>query len=130
MDMMNCFRQRSKVRSDAKLPVSKLSALSGLNQVIFTDSPNIIQEVPNNLRELWNYRHELAVENGVIFKRKQVFIHQPLRSDILAQLHIRHEGIEKSAVFPVKAFSGLESTRILRICATVASYARNFNLDK
>ena len=72
MDMMN-FRQPSKVRSDTKLPVSKLSTLSGLSQVIFTGWPNTIHEEPNNLREFWNYRHELPVENGVVFKRKQVF---------------------------------------------------------
>ena len=78
-----------------------------------------------------NYRHELAVENGVIFIREEVLITEPLRSDILAQLHEGHEGREKPQKdFPVEAFSGLASTRILRISATVASYARNFNLDK
>ena len=77
-----------------------------------------------------NYRHELAAENGVIFIREEVLITEPLRSDILAQLHEGHEGREKPDDFPVEAFSGLASTRILRISATVASYARNFNLDK
>ena len=124
------FRQPSEVRSNTKLPVSKLSTLSGLSQVFFTVWPNSSQEVPNNLRELWNYRHKLAVENGVIFKRTQVFIPESLRSDILAQLHEGHEGIEKPYVFPGKAFSGLASTRILRISAEVASYVRNFNLNK
>ena len=120
MDMM-FFRQISKVRSDMKLPVPKWSTLSGLSQVIFTGWPNTIQEVPNNLREFWNYHHGLVIEIGVIFKRKQVVIPEPLRSDIFAQLHEGHEGIEKPKVFPVKAFSGFASTRLLRISATVAS---------
>ena len=78
------------------------------------------------MREFWKYCHEMAVDNGVIFKRKQVlFIPELLRSDILAQLYEGHEGIEKPDVFPVKAVSGFASTRILRISAIVAGYARN-----
>ena len=129
MDIIN-FSSTKQGQVRPKLPVSKLSTLSGLSQVIFTCWPNTIQQVPNNLRELWNYRHELAVENEVIFKRKQVFKPESLRSDILAQLHEKHEDIEKPDVFLVKAFSGFASTRILRISAEVASYASDFNLDK
>ena len=62
--------------------------------------------------------------------KKARFIPEPLQSDILAQLHEGHEGIEKPDVFPVKSFSDLASTRILRISANVASYVSNFNLDK
>ena len=93
VDMMNFS---STKQGQIRHKTARDSTPSGLSQVIFTGWPNTIKEVPNNLREFWDYRDELAVENGVVFKGKQVLIPEPLRSDIHAQLHERHQGIEKT----------------------------------
>ena len=57
-----------------------------------------MQELPKPLREYWSYRDELAVENGIIFKGRQVIIPEPLQKDILTQLHASHPGMEKKRV--------------------------------
>ena len=36
------------------------------------------------------------MEDGIIFKGKQVLIPETLRNDILEQLHASHQGIEKT----------------------------------
>ena len=52
--------------------------------------------MPTVLHRFWSYRDELAVEDGIIFKGRQVLIPRLLRPDILAQLHSGHQGIEKT----------------------------------
>ncbi len=70
--------------------------LSSLCETIATGWPDHIQDLPPDKRPYWSYRDELAVENGVIFKGKQILIPESLRKDILAQLHASHQGIEKT----------------------------------
>ena len=53
-------------------------------------------ELPTDLKELCCYRDELAVENGLIFKGRQVLIPKELRQVILTQLHNGQQGIEKT----------------------------------
>jgi transposase InsO family protein len=77
--------------------------LSALAQVIFSGWPERIQDVPNQLREYWSYRDELAVENGIIIKGKQVLIPGTVRADILRQLHEGHQGIEKTRLLARQA---------------------------
>ena len=55
-----------------------------------------IKDLPTDLRVFWSFRDELAVEDGIIFKGKQVLIPESLRADILAQLHQSHQGTEKT----------------------------------
>ncbi len=93
IDLMNFSPvKQSQIREET----SKDAVLNGLAQVIFTGWPEKIQELPTDLREFWCYRDELAVENGIIFKGRQVLIPEPLRPDVLKQLHSGHQGIEKT----------------------------------
>ena len=70
--------------------------LRSLLQTIYSGWPDKMQELPKPLREYWSYRDELAVENGIIFKGRQVIIPEPLHKDILTQLHASHQGIDKT----------------------------------
>ena len=72
------------------------TALRALGQVIYTGWPDKLQDLPGEIRDYWSYRDELAMENGVIFKGRQVLVPPVLQGDILAQLHSGHQGIEKT----------------------------------
>ena len=67
-----------------------------LSKTIQDGWPDEIRQVPNSLRTFWSYRDELGIVNGIIFKGRQVVVPQPLRADILEQLHTSHMGIERT----------------------------------
>ena len=52
--------------------------------------------LPTNLLAFWSFHDGLAMEDGIIFKGKQVLISKILRADILAQLHKSHQGNQKT----------------------------------
>nr|XP_039263214.1 uncharacterized protein K02A2.6-like [Styela clava] len=93
IDMLNfSFNKQAQIREETLCdPV-----LKSLCQMIYEGWPDEIKEVPSALRDFWNFRDELAIENGIIFKGKQVLIPEPIRLSILQQLHHGHQGIEKT----------------------------------
>ena len=93
MDLMNfsALKQAQVREETCRDPV-----LNSLAHVIFTGWPVGIREMPTDLCQFWSYRDELAVEDSIIFKGRQVLIPRLLRQDILAQLHSGHLGIEKT----------------------------------
>ena len=64
--------------------------------IIYTGWPDKLQDLPGEIRDYWSYREELVMENGVIFKGRQVLVPPVLQGDILVQLHSGHQGIEKT----------------------------------
>ena len=73
--------------------------MTALMETIIQGWPDSIKDLPTDVRVFWSFRDELAVEDGVIFKGKQVLIPESLRADILVQLHQSHQGIEKTHLF-------------------------------
>ena len=55
-----------------------------------------IKKLPADLRAYWSFRHQLAIEAGVVFKGQQILIPQTMQNDILHQLHQGHPGIVKA----------------------------------
>ena len=84
-------KQAQLQRESASDPTLKL-----LRITIQEGWPNVIGQVPSELRVYWPYRDELGVANGIIFKGRQVVIPPSLHSDILSQLHTSHMGIERT----------------------------------
>ena len=72
------------------------STLKLLRKTIQEGWPNVIGQVPSELRVYWPHRDELGLANGIIFKGRQVVIPPSLHSDILSQLHTSHMGIERT----------------------------------
>ena len=70
--------------------------MNALIETIIQGWPDSIKDLPTDVRVFWTFRDELAVEDGIIFKGKQVLIPENLRADILAQLHQSHQGTEKT----------------------------------
>lgn len=58
-----------------------------------TGWPQTIKELPEQLKPYFAFRDELAVEDGIIMKGRQVIIPSAIQADIL---HRGHQGIEKT----------------------------------
>ena len=90
LDLMHSSAEKQSSNREETL---NETALSHLTSAIQSGWPDKIQDVPSLLREYWSYRDELAVENGIIFKGRQVLIPPNLRQDLLNQLHSSNKGI-------------------------------------
>lgn len=70
--------------------------LNALKEVIYHGWPERVKDLPANLRSYWTFRDELAMEAGVIFKGRQILIPLSMQEEILNQLHMGHQGVEKT----------------------------------
>ena len=86
--------------SDAKLTKIKMAtqqdeALCKLGTTITTGWPNTKQMCPIAIQPYWNYRDELSLIEGILFKGDRIIIPASLQGDMLRQIHQGHLGIEK-----------------------------------
>lgn len=70
--------------------------LRTLKHTIIEGWPKDIKSCHTDIRPFFSYRECLAVEDGIIFKGRQVIIPKEVRSRILKQLHQSHQGINKT----------------------------------
>ena len=54
-------------------------ALAHLKDVVHHGWPEYPNECPQDIREFWNFREDLSVENGLILKRHHLVIPSKLR---------------------------------------------------
>ena len=63
---------------------------------LITDGwPEERRQCPPNCRDYWNYREELSIVEGVLFKGNRIIIPQALRGLMLQKVHEGHQGMEK-----------------------------------
>ena len=93
IDLVN-FSQRKQ--HQLRDQTAREPTINALVETIIQGWPDSIKDLPTDVRVFWSFRDELAVEDGIIFKGKQVLIPESLREDILAQLSQFHQGIEKT----------------------------------
>ena len=70
--------------------------MQNLKTTILIGWPERREEVPVQMREFWNYREELTLHNGILFKNQRVIIPKALRQELTARAHSSHQGIETS----------------------------------
>ena len=61
---------------------------------ILSGSPAQRDQGPVNIREYWDYRDELSVHNGALFKGSRVIIPRVLRPEFMSKIHSSHLGID------------------------------------
>ena len=44
------------------------------------------------IRDYWNYREEISLHNGLLFKNQRVIVPKAIRSEILSRIHSSHQG--------------------------------------
>lgn len=91
----------------ANLPVSdqKMSDLQAITAsdpdmqrliaVIKEGWPGNRSSCPPSVKPFWNYRDELSVVEGLLFKGERIVISSVLRKDMLKRIHIGHMGMVK-----------------------------------
>ena len=57
--------------------------------------PNHRDSFPPSAKPLWNYRDELSLIEGLVFKGERIDIPVVLRKDMLKRVHIGHMGMVK-----------------------------------
>lgn len=68
--------------------------MQALKNTFLIGWPDTKEQVPLTVRDYWNFRKELTLHNGVLFKNQRIIIPHSLRSEMLARLHSSHLGIE------------------------------------
>ena len=69
------------------------STLQCLKTTILGGWPNKHDQIPACLNEYWQFREELTVQNGIIFKGHQIVIPKAMRPELLTRIHSSHLGI-------------------------------------
>ena len=99
VDYLNCkpiklLNFTSSRLSELREEIDRYPALRVLRQVIIKGWPDNIKQCHTDIRPFFNHRECLAVEDGLIFKGKQVLIPTNNRQSILNQLHTSHQGVQ------------------------------------
>ena len=65
-----------------------------LKTTILVGWPEHREQTPVHIREYWNYREELTLHNGVLFKNQKVIIPKAMRPEMISRIYSSHLGIE------------------------------------
>ena len=57
--------------------------------------PRYEQDVPDDMKELFNVRSQLSVSDGLLMYADRIVVPSSLRSDMLDRIHQGHQGITK-----------------------------------
>ena len=58
--------------------------------------PEERSQLPSDMKPYWDFRDELSVYDGIIFKGERVVIPKDMQSEILHMIHYSHQGLVKS----------------------------------
>ena len=96
----NCRNPRLEESTENHLreQTSKDLTLAALYKVIVNEWPEDKSAISESLRPYWNYRDELSVKNGIIYKGTQVMVPQSMHKlkEMLRKIHANHFGAESN----------------------------------
>ena len=88
--------QEGEKKMALKLETAKDPELSALHKFISEGWPPKRSSVPDNLKDYWNYRDELTVEDGILLKNWKFIVSKNLQLVYINKIHAGHLGINKS----------------------------------
>ena len=88
--------QEGEEKMALKLETAKNPELSALHKLISEGWPPKRSSVPDNLKDYWNYRDELTVEDGILLKNWKFIVPKNLQLVYIDKIHAGHLGINKS----------------------------------
>ena len=97
-----------------------------LTQRILEGWPDDVKQCNPEIRQYFSFKESLAIENGVIFKGRQVLIPKSSQKEILRQLHTSHQGVKKTqwlareSVFWININKDIEN--LVARCTTCQKY--------
>lgn len=102
--------------------------INAIRHYIVNGWPDSVAELPTELRDFFNYRDELVLENSVLFKGLRMYVPQCLREEVLNRIHSSHIGVQgclrraREAVFyPGMTRDILKLVSVCSVCAHVTS---------
>ncbi len=100
--------------------------LSELIILITQGFPTSRESMDVTLHPYWNYRDELTVNNGIIYKGTQCLVPQSMHQTMLSKIHTNHFGLESSTRMAkeVLFWPGMKSAieDMCQSCSTCAQY--------
>ena len=88
--------QKGEEKMASMEETAKDPELSALHKLISEGWPPKRSNVPDNLKDYWNYRDEFTVENGILLKSHKFIVPKNLQSIYINKIHAGHLGINKS----------------------------------
>ena len=80
-----------RIRRETEDPV-----LAALHPVIMNGWPSERKEAPEELRVYWNFRDEISVYDGVLYRSHQVIVPASLLPEMLRKIHKAHQGVRRA----------------------------------
>jgi len=68
------------------------TSMKKLAETILVGWPEERRKCPGELADYWNYRDEMSVVDGLIFKGNRIIIPSSLRTEMLKKIHTGHQG--------------------------------------
>lgn len=102
------------------------STLNSLTEMVSHGWPNQRKDCPDHLAPYWNYRDEIGIHDGLLLKGDRIIVPSCIQSQVLLQLHVAHQGMEKTkllartAVFWVNMPKDIEN--MIANCSTCQKY--------
>ena len=130
LDMqLNIVQITERRLNNIRQETAKDHILCELKEVIVHGWPDRVKELPNQLRPYWSFRDELAVEDGLILKGERVVIPKTIQEHLLTQLHMGHQGIEKTKLRAKDCVYWLDITKdieqLVRSCSVCQEYQKS-----
>ena len=91
---LNTIKISSERLSQLQKATEQDPVMQTLKTTILTGWPEQREEVPIHIREFWNFRDQLSLYNGVLFKSQRLIIPKALRLEVISRIHSSHFGIE------------------------------------
>ncbi|XP_058840852.1 uncharacterized protein K02A2.6-like [Topomyia yanbarensis] len=122
--------QMSKIaRSEITEETSQDPELSQLISTIMNGWPHNRLEVPEIIRKYWNFRDELSVYEGLVFRAHQILVPNTLRQKMLLSIHAGHAGTQgsirraKQMLFWIGMYNDI--TRMVENCSVCEKHQRS-----
>ena len=106
IDLVNFSQRKQHQLRDQTASDSTMNALM---ETIIQGWPDSIKDLPTDVRFFWSFRDELAVEDGIIFKGKQVLIPETFLPNSISLT----KALRRPNYWPEKGCTGQTSTKTL-----------------
>ena len=78
--------------SAVKSSTAQDPVMTSLKGIIFNGWPTYRKQCPQELWDFWNFRCDLALEDGLALKGSRVVIPKAMRGQVLQAIHLGHQG--------------------------------------
>ncbi|XP_064423636.1 uncharacterized protein K02A2.6-like [Latimeria chalumnae] len=112
-----------------KVETSEDPKLNQLKDIVLNGWPDQRSAVEPSIREYWNYRDEISMNEGLLLKGDKLIVPDSMRKEMLDKLHSSHFGIEKCRIRAgdILFWPGMNKqiAKIISKCSTCNSYQRS-----